>query len=174
VRETIYVGRIVQLEIEDGRWEIVRHADAVAILAHDERGRVLGVWQHRPAIGRRTWELPAGLIDAGETPVEAAARELAEEAGLAADLRLLTRLYASPGFCDELVYLFEARALHAADAAARDPGEDLELEWRDPVDTWQAIADGHVATSGVTALGLRHLLAERGAVAVEPVAGRPR
>jgi len=162
VRETIYQGRIVRLELEDGRWEIVRHADAVAVLAQDEQGRVLGVWQRRPAIGTRTWELPAGLIDPDETPLQAAARELAEEASLAGELRLLTRFYTSPGFSDELVYLFEVRDLRAEHDATPDPSEDLELEWRDPTETWQAIAAGHVATSGVTVLGLRHVLALRG------------
>jgi len=162
VRETIYQGRIVRLELEDGRWEVVRHADAVAVLARDDQGRVLGVWQRRPAIGTRTWELPAGLIDPDETPLQAAARELAEEASLAGELRLLTRFYTSPGFSDELVYLFEARDLRAEHGATPDPSEDLELAWRDPTETWHAIAAGHEATSGVTVLGLRHVLALRG------------
>ena len=167
MRETIYQGRIVRLELEDGRWEIVRHADAVAVLARDAQGRVLGVWQRRPAIGTRTWELPAGLIDPDETPLQAAARELAEEASLAGELRLLTRFYTSPGFSDELVYLFEARAQRAEHGAEPDAGEDLELEWRDPAETWQAIAAGHVATSGVTVLGLLHVLALDGSAIPE-------
>lgn len=158
MRETLYQGRIVRLELEDGRWEIVRHDDAVAVLARDPQGRVLGVWQRRPAIGARTWELPAGLIDPGETPVQAAARELAEEVGLQGELHLRTRFYASPGFCDELVYLFEAHDLRPV-VAAGDPGEELELEWREPVATYRAIADGAIATSGVTVIGLHLALA---------------
>ena len=158
MRETLYQGRIVRLELEDGRWEIVRHDDAVAVLARDPQGRVLGVWQRRPAIGARTWELPAGLIDPGETPAQAAARELAEEVGLEGDLRLRTRFYVSPGFCDELVYLFEAHDLRPV-AVAGDPEEELELEWREPTATYQAIADGSIATSGVTVLGLHLALA---------------
>ncbi len=154
MRESLYQGRIVRLELEDGRWEIVRHDDAVAILARDPQGCVLGVWQRRPAIGTRTWELPAGLIDPGETPVQAAARELAEEVGLEGELRLRTRFYASPGFCDELVYLFEAHDLRPV-VAAGDPEEELELEWREPAATYQAIADGAIATSGVTVIGLQ-------------------
>ncbi len=174
MRETIYQGRILRLEREDGRWEIVRHADAVAVLAQDEQGRVLGVWQPRRAIGARTWELPAGLIDEGEAPHQAAARELAEETSLAGELRLLTRFYTSPGFSDELVYLFEAHRLRPEHGVAADPGEELALEWRDPVDTWQAIASGHVATSGVTVLGLRHVLARHGPNLPELLREAPR
>ena len=74
-RETIWTGRIVTLELLGGRYEVARHASAVAILAVRD-GVVLGVAQDRPAIGRRTWELPAGLIDPGEAPLEAAVREL--------------------------------------------------------------------------------------------------
>ena len=159
MRETLYEGRLIRLERLDGRWEIVRHADAVSVLARDEHGRVLGVWQERPAIGVRTWELPAGLIDEGETPEQAAARELAEETGLAGELRLVTRLYPSPGYCDELVYLFEAVALRSEPGASPDPGEELEVEWRDPVETWEAIAAGSLASSSPTVLGLRHALA---------------
>lgn len=158
MREVLFEGRILRLEREDGRWEIVRHADAVAVLCHDATGRVLGVWQYRPAVEARTWELPAGLIDAGETPEQAAARELAEEAGLGGRLRSVTRFYPSPGFCDELVHLFEADALQPVSGHASDPDEVLELEWRDPLSTWRSIAEGEIVSSSVTVLGLAHAL----------------
>ncbi|MBA2667476.1 MAG: NUDIX hydrolase [Trueperaceae bacterium] len=162
MRETIFKGNIVTLEVEDGFWEIVRHAHAVAVLAADDDGRVLGVRQQRRAVAAETWELPAGLIDAGETPTEAAARELAEEARLAGTLRELTRFYVSPGFTDELVHLFVASDLHADEGHVPDAGEVVHVQWRDPLEVWQAVAEGREFTSGVTLLGLRHLLAIRG------------
>lgn len=156
--ETIWSGRILSLELLDGRWEIIRHASAVAVLVQDGP-RVLGVEQERAAIGRRTWELPAGLIDSGETPLQAARRELAEEVQLAADLELITRGYASPGFSDEEVFLYRARAARPAEGRP-DAGEELSLSWRDVREAWEAVARGELATSAISAVGLRHALAE--------------
>lgn len=155
---SVFRGRIVDLVVLEDRWEVVRHAPAVAVLARDDRGRVLGVVQRRPAVGARTWELPAGLIDAGEDARAAAARELAEEANLAGTLTPLAAAYVSPGFTDELVHLFEARDLRPAPGTL-DDGEELEVEWRAPQDVWDDAARGALATSMVTLLGIRHALA---------------
>jgi ADP-ribose pyrophosphatase len=161
VRDIVYTGRIVTLEIEDGIWEIARHDDAVAVLAVDERGFVLGVRQLRRAVGTSTWELPAGLIDDGERPEQAAARELAEEARLAGTLTPLTRMYVSPGFTDELVHLFRATDLRPDGSGVLDDEEAVEIEWRDPLEVWDEVASGALATSAVTLLGVRHALAAR-------------
>jgi 8-oxo-dGTP pyrophosphatase MutT (NUDIX family) len=156
----VFRGRILELVVIDERWEVVRHADAVAVLAVNAGGRVLGVRQRRPAVGAVSWELPAGLIDPGEAPVEAAARELAEEARLAGTLRPLAVGYVSPGFTDERVHLFEASDLRPADGRL-DPGEELHLEWLDLEDAWRSAASGELVTSMVTLLGLRHARAVR-------------
>lgn len=100
----------------DGRTakrEVVEHLGAVAIAAVDEQQQVTMVHQYRHAVGKRLWELPAGLLDnAGEAPVTAAARELGEEAGLAAARwDTLVDVAASPGFTDEVVRVFLAREL---------------------------------------------------------------
>jgi len=157
---TVFRGRVVELVVLDGRWEVVRHDDAVAVLAVDGAGRVLGVRQRRPAVGAVTWELPAGLIDAGETPADAAARELAEEAQLAGTLRPLAVGYVSPGFTDERVHLFEAVDLRPA-AAPTDEGEDLHVDWIDLDEAWEAGSSGALVTSMVTLLALRHARAAR-------------
>ena len=66
--------------------EKVEHFGAVAIAALDEDDRLVMIYQYRPALGRRMWEMPAGLLDEpGEDPVEAAQRELVEEVGVEAD-----------------------------------------------------------------------------------------
>jgi len=154
---TVWEGRIVRLEILDDRWEIARHASAVAILLV-RNGLVLGVRQRRPAIDADSWELPAGLIDPGETPLEAANRELREETQLCGRLEPLTRVFVSPGFTDEEVHLFVAHEVRPCHGTP-DETEQLTVEWRDPADAWRAVAEGRLATSAVTALGLRHALA---------------
>jgi ADP-ribose pyrophosphatase len=93
--------------------EIVRHPGAVAVVAVDDRDRVVLLRQYRHPVGGYLWELPAGLRDAdGEPPLATAKRELAEEAQLAAARwSLLATAYTSPGFCDEEVQIYLAEDL---------------------------------------------------------------
>jgi 8-oxo-dGTP pyrophosphatase MutT (NUDIX family) len=87
--ETIYAGKYMDvrrhfLRLPDGREamrEIVHVRDSVAVLPVDAEGRVILVRQHRPAIGKTLLEIPAGLLDEGETPEDAALRECEEETG---------------------------------------------------------------------------------------------
>ncbi|RJQ79177.1 NUDIX domain-containing protein [Amycolatopsis panacis] len=123
--EVVHIGRVVGLRIDDvvmpgggtARREVVEHLGAVAILALDADCAVTLVHQYRHPLGRRLWELPAGLIDhPGEEPVVAARRELVEEAGLTArDWVTLVDVAASPGFTDEVVRVFLARELSEVD-----------------------------------------------------------
>ena len=91
--ETVYVGKIFALRADEvrmpggntARREVVEHYGAVAIVALDEDANIVMVYQYRHPVGRRLWELPAGLLDmGGEPPHITAARELEEEAGLSA------------------------------------------------------------------------------------------
>ena len=151
-RDVIYEGNILTLVTLDDRWEIVEHAPAVAVLAL--RGaNILGVTQHRPAIGKTTWEVPAGLVDPGETPLQAAKRELAEETQLTGELSLLTQLYSSPGFTDEKIHLYHARNLTKT-TGELDKGEELTVQWRNVNELWDEIRAGKTASSGPSVLAL--------------------
>ena len=155
-RETIYDGKVIRVSKLAGRWEVVEHVPAVAVLVlrgQGESTEVLLVSQNRPAVGQKTWELPAGLVDEGETPQAAAARELAEEVGLGGTLTLLTEVFSSPGFTDEKVYLFGATDLFDHKLLGDEDG-DFEFAWKPLAETWQSIAEGTVASSAPTLLGL--------------------
>lgn len=124
----VHIGRVVGLRVDEvvmpgggtARREVVEHLGAVAVVALDGDGvdgTVTLIHQYRHPIGRRLWELPAGLIDkAGEDPVGAAKRELVEEVGLGAERwETLVDIAASPGFTDEVVRVYLARGLSEVD-----------------------------------------------------------
>jgi 8-oxo-dGDP phosphatase len=121
----VYVGRIIAVRVDDvampgggqAKREVVEHHGAVAIVALDDDGQVTLIHQYRHPLGRRIWELPAGLIDhLGEDPLESAKRELVEEVGLAAEhWSVLVDVAASPGFTDEVVRVFLATGLSVVD-----------------------------------------------------------
>jgi ADP-ribose pyrophosphatase len=134
--ETVYDGRIVDVRIErfrhaDGEEvsrEVVRHQGAVAIVAHDER-EVWLVRQPREAVGEPALlEIPAGRLDvAGEEPLQAAERELAEEIGRgASEWEPIVSYWAGAGIIDERVHLFLATDLHEAHASSEE-NERIEL-----------------------------------------------
>lgn len=112
--------------------EIVEHFGAVAIVAADEDNRLYLLNQWRQAAGKRLVELPAGLLDvADEDPLEAAKRELVEEAGLEAESwSLLTDMFSSPGFAEEAVRIYLARGLRAVvKPEAHDEEADMTASW---------------------------------------------
>jgi 8-oxo-dGTP pyrophosphatase MutT (NUDIX family) len=136
--QRIYTGAIVSLRVDevampDGHTahrEVVEHFGAVAVVAIDDQDRLVLIHQYRHPLGRRLWELPAGLLDeAGESPLDAAKRELAEETGLAAERwETLVDIALSPGFTDEAVRVFVARGLTEVDRPEPEHEEaDLEI-----------------------------------------------
>lgn len=145
--ETVYRGGIIALRTDEVRMpggvtairEVVEHYGAVAVAAVDDDGQLALVYQYRHSLGRRLWELPAGLLDEpGEDPAAAAARELREETGLVArDWRVLVDVASSPGFCDESVRVYLARGVeHVGRPAADHEEADLTVHW---VDLRQAV-----------------------------------
>lgn len=142
--------------------EYVDHPGAVAVLAlREDRGaaEVLLIQQYRHPIGAFEWELPAGLLDVdGESPVDAAARELAEEADLRAERwDLLADYVSSPGGLSEALRVFLARGLSdvpAAEAFERE-GEELGMPtgWVDLDVAVKAVLAGRMRNATV-AIGL--------------------
>lgn len=142
--------------------EYVDHPGAVAVLAlREDRGRaeVLLIQQYRHPVGAFEWELPAGLLDvAGEAPVDAAARELAEEADLRAQRwDLLADYVSSPGGLSEALRVFLARDLSdvPADEVFEREGEEwgMPTGWVDLDAAVQAVLAGRIRNATV-AIGL--------------------
>ena len=138
--ETIYVGKIFALRADEvrmpggdtARREVVEHYGAVAVLALDDDGNIVMVYQYRHPVGRRLWELPAGLLDMGGEPAHiTAARELEEEAGFSAqNWRVLVDLVTTPGFSDEGVRVYLATGLtDVGRPDSHDEEADLVVRW---------------------------------------------
>ena len=136
------------------RREIIHHPGAVTVLALDELERVLMIRQYRHPVRMDLWELPAGLLDvAGEAPLAAARRELAEEADLVADRwDVLADWFNSPGGSDEAVRLFLARSVHPVPEAERFAREAEELDmptrWVPLEEARDAVLAGRVHNPG--------------------------
>ena len=119
--QEVYHGKLINVEhwqvrLPNGQTalrEIVKHRGAAAIVPLDEQGNVTLVCQHRVAVGRFTWEIPAGKLDGdGEDMLDAAKRELEEETGLHAEnWQLLVDMDTTPGFCDEHIAIYLATGL---------------------------------------------------------------
>ena len=119
--QDIFSGHVVRLtldkvELENGRSamrEVVHHRGGACIAALTEKDELYLVRQYRYALGQELWELPAGKLEEGEDPFEAAKRELEEECGLKADQYIdLHPFYPTVGYCSEVIYTWLARGLH--------------------------------------------------------------
>jgi ADP-ribose pyrophosphatase len=107
---------------------IVQHGGSAVIMPVDARGRILLVKQYRLPARQYMWELPAGRVDEGETPLKAARRELIEETGYRAkQWKKIAEFYASPGFLAEKMSIYRATGLTAG---ASTPMEDERIEMR--------------------------------------------
>jgi ADP-ribose pyrophosphatase len=117
----------------------------------DENENVLAIQQYRHPVRLREWEIPAGLLDiAGESALECAKRELAEEADLVAQTWNVLADYAtSPGGSDEIIRIFIARDIHPTDAPHEREGEesDMVVRWVPLEKAVESVLAGHVSNS---------------------------
>ena len=139
--------------------QVVVHPGAVCMLAHDNRVLYMVRQPREPVEEPALLELPAGKLDVdGETPLECAQRELAEEIGKSAgDWRELKSFYASPGFSTERIHLFLATELYDTKAAAGS-GERIEVVEVPLSELDEAIRRCEDAKSLVGLLTLRQML----------------
>lgn len=130
----MYEGRIINVRVDTIEtphgphdYEIVEHSGAVVVLPMPSPDEIVLVRQYRVPLAAYTWECCAGGIDPGETPEQAALRELREETGFRAqELRRLWAAYSAPGFCNELLHFFVAERWTAGETDF-DAGEDIAI-----------------------------------------------
>jgi len=123
---------------------VVRHAGSAVMMAVDEKKRILLVRQYRLPAEKYLWELPAGRLDPGEKPLQAAKRELIEETGYRAKTwTKLASFFASPGFVQERMTIFLATDLTAGTATPMDD-ERIEARWFTSKELADLIREGKI------------------------------
>lgn len=132
-----FKGRIINVRVDDVELpdghksirEVIEHPGGVCVAALTEDGKLPFVRQFRYPYKEIISELPAGKLEKGENPLDAIKRELAEEVGAeGTNWRSMGKLYPSPGYCGEIIYLF-ACDVNLSGKNHPDEGEFLEVEY---------------------------------------------
>ncbi|HJB26835.1 MAG TPA: NUDIX hydrolase [Firmicutes bacterium] len=170
-QQELYHGKILNLrrdkvELENGRTsyrEVVEHSGGVCVLPITEDGKVLLVSQYRYPYREEVLEAPAGKMDReGESPLACGMRELEEETGhIAGEYLDLGKLYPSPGYTDEVIYLFAARNLTKT-VQKLDEGEFLDVRVLEFEEAVRLVLEGNIVDAKTQALLLKAKLMELG------------
>ncbi|MBR6700407.1 MAG: NUDIX hydrolase [Firmicutes bacterium] len=156
----IYDGKIMTVKLHDviangiaTKREIVHKGGAVAIVPVKDDGSVVMVRQYRIAVEEELLEIPAGLMDPGEEPLETAKRELKEETGYTAEKWThMTEFYPTAGFCNEYIHIFLAEGLTPGETSF-DETENIEMEEYSMEELLKMIKTGEVH-DGKTVAGI--------------------
>ncbi|MGN0707221.1 MAG: NUDIX domain-containing protein [Faecalibacterium sp.] len=164
--EVLYRGRVVTLTkdtalLENGKTalrEVVHHNGGACVLPYFEDGTIYLVRQFRYAMQQELWELPAGKLEPGEDPFEAAKRELSEECGVTADHYIsLGEFYPTVGYDTEVIYTWIATGLHES-AMHLDEDEFLTPD-RIPLEKAYEMVMNNEIRDGKTVAGILKLKA---------------
>jgi 8-oxo-dGTP pyrophosphatase MutT (NUDIX family) len=159
--------RTADVELPDGRHldhRFIRMAPSAGAVLVDDRQRALLIWRHRFITGRWGWEIPMGMVDPGETPAQAAAREVEEETGWrSGQLQQLLVAQPTAGIMDAAHHIFVGTDAFEVSAPA-DRFESSAVQWVPLADVPGLIAKQDVLSASTMA-ALLLLLADNGQAA---------
>lgn len=164
-KKNIYSGKIIDVDVDEvllpngetSKREIVNHTGAVAVCALTPENKVVFVKQYRKPVEKVLLEIPAGKLEEGEHPKEAAHRELEEETGyIAKDLELIADVYTSPGFANEKISIYFTDELSKGNVHL-DPDEFVE-QVELSIDEINDLVTNLKITDAKTLIALQHLL----------------
>jgi ADP-ribose pyrophosphatase len=167
----VFEGRVFNVRLDEVRYadgsthrlDVVEHPGSFTIVATPRPGELVLVRQYRHPVGLTLWELPAGTAEPGEDPAQGAARELREETGYRAErMRHIGSLFATPGFCTEIMHFFHADGLQAGPQDL-DEDERIEVQSFTQAAAWRLVASGEIADMK-TVLALLWMEGKRGEI----------
>lgn len=149
--EYVFKGKLIKVRKDtvttvngESTREIVEHAGGSVIAALKENGNMLMVRQFRKPVEEVVYEAPAGKIDPGEEPVDAALRELKEETGYSAkSIEYLTKTYPSVGFSKEVLYIYLCKGLIPGETDF-DENEAIDLEEHHIDELYDQVMSGEI------------------------------
>lgn len=163
--DTIYDGKILKLRVETvelqnkkySKREIVDHQKGVGIIAYDGDENLWMVSQYRIAVDKVMLEIPAGLVDPNEAPIESAKRELQEEVGFFPEqIDFLFTMHSSPGFTNDKLLFFVAKNLKESKLEL-DEDENLEAKSY-PIDELYNMVENGEITDAKTIIAIQYAM----------------
>lgn len=163
--DTIYDGKILKLRVETvelqnkkySKREIVDHQKGVGIIAYDGDDKLWMVSQYRIAVDKVMLEIPAGLVDPNEAPIESAKRELQEEVGFFPEqIDYLFTMHSSPGFTNDKLLFFVAKNLKESKLEL-DEDENLEAKSY-PIDELYNMVENGEITDAKTIIAIQYAM----------------
>lgn len=151
--EIIFKGKVFNIKVDEiiynsgnkGVREVIVHPGGAVVVPIAESGKIILVKQYRYPFGEHLFELPAGKLEPNENPLVCASRELIEETGYTSkNLTQLGKIYTSPGFCSEILYIYLAENLIEGNHNREEGEEGMEVFEFNLMELNQMISDGKI------------------------------
>ena len=159
-RKLLHQGSLISLykervDLSSGNhthFDIVKHPGGAVIAAINSDNCICILKQWRHAVNQYVWEFPAGCIEQNEDPLNAAKRELEEEAGVIAnDWESLGHILASPGYSNEILHFFSAKSISEG-TTNLDDAEELDVHWPPLADVYNMAKKGDITDAKTLAM----------------------